>query len=238
MPPVCAPSATSAGSHRSSGAIRGAADRPAKSERRSRPFASRSNTTPIQPHVLRPVSIGFLGGFEVMQHTQRIVVSARRQQSAGTLDQVARPDKVVTTEVFVALVEAPRNREAGDDASQEVFGFVRAQNHHAGPVQIFFPRLLVELLQCPLPVLPVKDVVFAGLFVRREQGREGLLTGFRPDSAKAEGEDELAVTGGQVDFGGQRDVPVFRTLIFPCHLEMLREILPAVRYADKSDGTF
>jgi hypothetical protein len=101
-----------------------------------------------------------------------------------------------------------------------------------------FPRLLVELLQCPLPVLPVKNVVFTGRFVRGEQGREGLLTGFRPDSAKAEGEDELAVAGGQVDFGSQRDVSVFRTLVFPRHFEMLRQVLPAVRYADKSDGTF
>jgi len=72
----------------------------------------------------------------------------------------------------------------------------------------FFPRLLVEALQCALPVLPVKDVISAGHFIRSEQGREGLLTGFRPDSAKAEGEDELAVAGGQVNLSGQRDVSV------------------------------
>jgi hypothetical protein len=82
-------------------------------------------------------------------------VSARGQQSASTLDQIARPNKVIAAEILVALVEAPGNGEAGDDAAEEVLGFVRAHHRHAGPVQIFFPRLLVEFLQRPLPVLPV-----------------------------------------------------------------------------------
>jgi hypothetical protein len=185
---------------RSSAAIRGAADRPAESERRSHPSASRSSRAPVQPHVLRPVSIGFLGGLEIMQHAEGVVFSARRQQSAGTLDQIARPDQVVTAEIFVALVEAPGNGKAGDDSAEEVLGFVRAQNRHAGPIQVFFPRLLVELLESALPILPVEDVIVAGGFVRREQGRDDLLAGLRPDSAEAEGENELAVAGGQVNF--------------------------------------
>src|ERR1700675_1161706 len=172
-----------------------------------------------------------------MQHAESVAVGARCQQSAGALDQIARPDKVITAEILVALVEAPGNGEAGDDAAEEVLGLVGTYNRHAGPVQIFFPRLLVELLQCPLPVLPVQDVIFAGGRIRSEQGREGLLPGFRPDSSKAECEDELAFAGGQANFSGQRDVSVFRAVILPGHLEMLREILPAVRDADKSDGT-
>ncbi len=90
--------------------------------------------TPIQPHVLRPVSIGFLSGLEIMQHAQSVVVSARGQQSAGIFDQIARPDEVVTAQVLVALVEAPGNGEAGDDAAKEVLRFVSAQNRHADPV--------------------------------------------------------------------------------------------------------
>ncbi len=35
--------------------------------------------TPIEPHVLRPMSIGFLRCLEVMQHAQGILVSARRR---------------------------------------------------------------------------------------------------------------------------------------------------------------
>src|ERR1019366_7042624 len=173
-----------------------------------------------------------------MQHAESVVVSAGCQQSASILDQIARPDEMVPAQILVALVEAPGNGEAGDDAAEEVLGFVRAQNRRAGPVQIFFPRLLVEFLQRPLPVLPVKDVIFVDCFIRSEQGREGLLTGFRPDSAKAECEDEFAVAGDQVYFGGQRDVSLFRAVVLPRHLEMLRQVLPAVRYAGKSDGAF
>ncbi len=171
-----------------------------------------------------------------MQHAESVVVSARCQQSTSALNQIAGPDKVIAAQVFVTLVETPGNGEAGDDSTEEVFGFVRAHDRHARPVQIFFPRLLVELLQCPLPVLPVSDVVFASRCIRSEQGREGLLTGFRPDSAKAECKDELAVAGGQVDFSGQRDVSVFRSVVLPRHLEILRQILPAIRDAGKTDG--
>ena len=141
--------------------------------------------TPVEPHVLRPVSIGFLRGLEVMQHAESVVVSARCQQSASALDQIARPNEMVAAQVLVAFVEAPGDGEAGDDSTQEIFGFVGAQNRHAGPVQILMPRLLVEFLQGLLPVLPVEHVIFARRFVRSEQGRESLLSGFRPDSAKA-----------------------------------------------------
>src|SRR6202043_824416 len=83
----------------------------------------------------------------------------------------------------------------------------------------------------------VSDVIFACGRKRSEQGREGLLPGFRPDSAEAECEDALAVAGGQVDFSGQRDVSVFRAVVLPGHMEMLRQVLPAIRCAGKSDGT-
>jgi hypothetical protein len=80
------------------------------------------------------VSIGFLRGFEIMQHAESVVVSARGQQSARALDQIARPDQVVAAQILVAFVEAPGNGEAGDDAAEEVLGFVRAQNGDAGAV--------------------------------------------------------------------------------------------------------
>jgi hypothetical protein len=65
-----------------------------------------------------------------------------------------------------------------------------------------------------------------------------LLPGFRPDSAKAECEDELTVASGHIDFSGQRNVSVFRAVVLPGHLEILRQVLPAIRCAGKSDGTF
>src|SRR5208337_3246911 len=165
-------------------------------------------------------------------------VCARGQQSTGTLDQIARPDEMVSAKVFVPFIEAPGNGEAGDDSAQEILGFVDTQNRHADPVQVFVPRFLVELLQRPLPVLPVKDVILADGFIGSEQGRDGLLTRFGPDSSETEREDELAVAGGEVNFSSQRDVSVFCAVVLPRHLEMLRKILPAVRCAGESNGTF
>jgi hypothetical protein len=127
---------------------------------------------------------------------------------------------VIAAQVFIPLVEAPRDGEAGDNTSEEVLGFVSAQNRHAGAVKIFFPRLLVELAQGPLPILPVGNVIVAGRVVGSQQGRDHLLAGLRPDSPKAQGENELALAGSKVDFRGQRNVPVFRALVLPRHLEV------------------
>ena len=65
-----------------------------------------------------------------------------------------------------------------------------------------------------------------------------MLAGLGPDVAEAEGEDELAVAGGEIDLSGESNVAVFGAGVFPLHLEMLREILPAVGGADESDGHF
>ncbi len=84
--------------------------------------------TSVEPEILRPVAGGFLRGFEVAQHADRIGHRSGGQQSAGGFDQVARPDQVVAAEIFVALVESPRNREAGDDAAEKIFRLVGAQH--------------------------------------------------------------------------------------------------------------
>lgn len=65
-----------------------------------------------------------------------------------------------------------------------------------------------------------------------------MLAGFGDDGAEAEGEDEFAVASGQVDFPSARDIAIFGALIFPLHLEVLREVLPSVGGADESDGHF
>src|ERR1035438_7283897 len=99
---------------------------------------------------------------------------------------------MVATKILVALVEAPWDGKAGDDAAEKVLGFVRAQNRRAGSVPILFSGLLVELLQRALPVLPMEDVVLADGFVRSEQGRKGLLSRLRPHCAKARSEEHTS----------------------------------------------
>src|SRR6267154_5753620 len=130
-----------------------------------------------------------------MQHPQRFVVRPCCQQSAGVLDQVARPYQVIAAEIFVSFIKTPRDGKAGDDSAEEILRFVSAKNRDAGAIQIFLTRLLVESLQRLLTVLPLQDIIFAGRFIGAEQGRGDLLPSLRPDSAKAEREDELAPAG-------------------------------------------
>ena len=78
--------------------------------------------------------VGFLCGLEIMQNAQGVIVRSCRKQSAGVLDQIARPDQVVPAKILIALVESPWNGKAGDDSAQEIFGFMRAQNGGAGAI--------------------------------------------------------------------------------------------------------
>src|ERR1700677_4504203 len=115
---------------------------------------------------------------------------------------------------------------------------MRAQNRNARAIQIFFPRLLVELLERLLPIPPTRNIISLGLLVGGQQGRDDLLSSFRPHFTKAERQDKFTITSGEIDFASQRDVAVFGAVILPIHLEMFFEVLPAIRYADKSDRTF
>src|SRR5260370_19336707 len=67
-------------------------------------------------------------GFEPMQHAPCILEVARRDERTRRLDKVARPDEVVATEVLVAFVETPRNRETRDDSARERTRLIRADD--------------------------------------------------------------------------------------------------------------
>src|SRR5882757_4206745 len=64
---------------------------------------------PIQPEILRPVARGLLRRLQVAQHSDRIGLGTRGQQRARRLDQVTRPHQVIAAQIFVALIESPRN---------------------------------------------------------------------------------------------------------------------------------
>ena len=66
----------------------------------------------------------------------------------------------------------------------------------------------------------------------------GLLSGLGPTGAETQGEHELPVAGSEVDFSSKGNIAVFRARIFPLHLEMLGQILPAVGGAHESHRSF
>ena len=179
--------------------------------------------------------VGFLSDFEIAQDAQCVRFGAGSQQTKRGFHQVAGPDQMVSAQIFVAFVESPRNGKAGDDASQKVFGLVRAHDGHAGAIEVNFAAGLVQFQQAVLPILPMPDVVLAQFVVGLEQTGARLLSGFGPDAAEAERQGELAVAGRQVDLAGERDVSVFRAGVVPGHLVMLREVLPSVGESGEAD---
>ena len=121
---------------------------------------------------------------------------------------------------------------------EKIFGLVRAQHGGRRAIQIVLPQRLVELQQLGLPVAPLRDVVLADLGVVLEQSGSRLLSRLGPDRPEAQRQHELAVAGREIDLAREGNVAVFRARVFPLHLEMLRQILPAIGRADESHRHF
>jgi hypothetical protein len=145
---------------------------------------------------------------------------------------------VISAEIFIAFVEAPRDRETGDDAAEKILGLVGAQSRSGGAVEIVGTQRFIELDQGILPILPMENVMLAKLVVVLEQSGANLLSGFSDDGAETDGENEFSVASGEVDFAGAGDVAIFGAWVFPLHLEVSREVLPSIGGADESDRHF
>ena len=182
--------------------------------------------------------VGFLRGLKVAKHSDGLASGAGGQQCSRSLDQVARPHQVITAEIFVAFVESPGNRKAGDDPAEKVLGLVRAQHARRRAVKIVFAFRFVELEQRALPVFPVEDIMLAKLSVIFEQAGAHLLSCLRRLRAKTQRQHELSLAGGEVNFSGAGQVAIFCALVFPLHLEVSRQVLPSVGGAHESDRHF
>ena len=190
--------------------------------------------TAVQPHVLRPVSVGILRSLQIAKHPKSVGVRTRRQEANGRFHQITWPDQVISAQVFVPLVEAPGNRKAGNHAAQKILRLMHPQHGRAGAIKIVLPFRLIELEQAILPVPPVRDIVLPEFLVGLEQTRTYLLSGLGPDLPETESQDELSPTSLEVNLSGERDVPVLRPGVVPGHLVMLRQILPPVRVSDEA----
>src|SRR5207244_4655401 len=58
---------------------------------------------PVEPHVLPPRAVRLLRAPEVAQRTPREMRMASREEAAGALDEIARPDEVIAAELVVTL---------------------------------------------------------------------------------------------------------------------------------------
>ena len=73
----------------------------------------------VQPIVLPPRSVSLLGRPQITKDLADLAMRAAREQRARGFAEIAGPDEMIAPHVVVALAEAPRNRQAGDEASRE-----------------------------------------------------------------------------------------------------------------------
>src|SRR4029078_9098955 len=94
----------------------------------------------VEPHVLRPMAVRFLRHLQISQHAPDVPVRTHRDESTSGLHKVTWshegahpasalttctwPQEVIAPKVVVRLGEAPRDRQAGNDAALHAFGFV------------------------------------------------------------------------------------------------------------------
>src|SRR5712691_2604673 len=83
--------------------------------------------TPVEPHILRPAAIGLLSDLEVMQNANSVSSGAGGNKAASSFDQIPWPDQVISAQIFIAFVEAPRNGKAGDYPAKKVLRLMDAQ---------------------------------------------------------------------------------------------------------------
>ena len=100
----------------------------------------------IEPAILRPMAVRLLRGFEPMQHAPCTLEVARCDECTRRLDKVARPDEVVATEILVAFVEAPRNRETRDDSTRERTRLMRPNDGGTDAIGIGIADRSIELI--------------------------------------------------------------------------------------------
>src|SRR5438132_914574 len=100
---------------------------------------------PIKPQILCPVAVRLLRGFQIAKHAQGVQLSTSGKKSEGCFHQVARPDQMIASQIFVAFVESPGNGETGDYGTEEIFRLMRTQYRYAGPIQVALTRWLIQL---------------------------------------------------------------------------------------------
>ncbi len=139
----------------------------------------------VDPHILRPTSVGLLRRLQVVEHAAHQLKSfPGGEQPPRGFHEVARPDQVVAADVVVSPIETPRNRQTGDDSSRKILGLVGVDHRRAQPIEVASALFRHgEIGQCSLPVEPLADIFRAeilGVFDQTDPARWPASIGFRP----------------------------------------------------------
>ena len=90
----------------------------------------------IQPHILRPVTICFLGAHQVEERSLRTCNIPGSQEPTGALDQIAGPDQMIATQIVIPFGGSPGDRQTGYHATRKALGLVGLQYRRAYSVKI------------------------------------------------------------------------------------------------------
>src|SRR5262245_30532091 len=181
----------------------------------------------IEPAILRPMAVRLLGSFEPKQHAPCILEVARRDERTRRLDKVARPDEVVATEILVAFVEAPRNRETCDDSARERTRLMRANDGGADAIGIGIAARSTERQEAVLPRAPARrEIGQRRVHAIIQAGYNTMCRLLRP-AAETERQDEFPAARGKIDLARERDIAVFGEVVGPCEHIMPRKVLPS-----------
>src|SRR4029453_10543920 len=109
--------------------------------------------------------------------------------------------------------------------------YAPAQPIHAAVIESVAAEIELGIYHCALPLTNIAFALLGeGLGERLEQfGSGALVTSTKRNS------DCKFPARRQIDFAGQRDIPVRSCSKLPVHLEIVHQILPAIAEADVTD---
>src|SRR5207237_6011938 len=172
-----------------------------------------------------------------MKNTHGIAHRARSQKAAGGFDKITRPYQVISAKVFIAFVEAPRDRKTCDDAAEKIFGFMGAQHGCASAIKIGLSAA-IKWHKHFLPIFPLRNIIAKEGVVIIQQTGARLLGCLRPNSSEAECKNKFAVAGCKINLSSERNIAIFRTWVFVRKQKIACEALRTIGVAGKSGRHF
>ena len=147
----------------------------------------------VQPIVLPPRSVSLLGRPKITKDSADLAVRAAREQRASGFAKIAGPDQMVAPHVVVALAEAPRNRQAGDEASWERRRLMDAKDVGAHAIDVLAMSMPLHRAQGRLPSAPSGRIVIQNCLERAHARSPRVIGGLRRGAAKSDRQNRSAV---------------------------------------------
>src|SRR5438132_11520582 len=175
------------------------------------------------------MTILLLGRHEVEESRSRVFSVSGGDEPSGCLRQVPRPDQMISTQVVIALGEAPWYGKASDYRPWVGFFFVCPEDCVADAVEV--EARLVGLSKihalrlCLFPAINKHPLDPIEVF---QQGNPGLLSRLVRRSSESNSGYTLAIIARQVEFCGQSNISIGGRRIFPSHLLVATNILPTI----------